>query len=520
MKPTNSSNQQSLILYLILIPSLLLALWVVQNPDVALPLMEQPILILPYLVEKFGLLKVVAYTVATISCFWFFLIYANGHQNSNVQRGAQVVSARKLKALLKKQPRSKNQPQLTIAGMPIPKEYETLGFFIFGSPGSGKTQAISQMVGVLKQRTDFRGMVFDRNGEMLEKFYDPQRDLIFNPFDARSVHWSHVHEAARPETMAAGLIPQESAREPFFSNAGRAVIAELFRLTKSNQELWELLKSDNQTLSSFLSGTLAARYLAEERTATSVLSTVSNYCQFYPYLTQPRNKALSFYDWAANSSPRWVFVTLRENDSELLKPLHSLIFELMLNGLLSKEERSIKTAVVIDELGALNQLPSLNRLLSESRKDGGCPILGTQTEAQITKIYGQEDTRIILQGTKTKLILNCADPQTAETMSKIIGRQELLDTTENQSRSHHSGRTGSGSSVSFNQQFREVSAVMPSQLQDLPKLKGYLKLASLPAALVKLKVNKLVTRARRFVPLQDSSPKQQGIDEQWSDFQS
>jgi hypothetical protein len=59
-------------------------------------------------------------------------------------------------------------------------------------------------------------------------------------------------------------------------------------------------------------------------------------------------------------------------------------------------------------------------------------------------------------------------------MSRIIGKQELLETTENQSRSHHSGRNGSGRTLSFNQQFREVSAVMPSQLQDLPKLKGYL----------------------------------------------
>ena len=71
-----------------------------------------------------------------------------------------------------------------------------------------------------------------------------------------------------PETMAAALIPQESTKEPFFSNAGRAVMAELFRSTKSNAELWSLLKSDTQTLSSFISGTLAARYLGEERAAT------------------------------------------------------------------------------------------------------------------------------------------------------------------------------------------------------------------------------------------------------------
>jgi hypothetical protein len=516
MKPTNSSNQQSSVIYIVLMPILLLLLWAVQNPDVALPLMEQPILIFPYLVEQFGLLKVVASAGVTTSCFLLLLINSNGHQNNNVLRGAQVIPARKLKALLKKQSRYKNQPQLTIAGMPIPKEYETLGFFMFGSPGSGKTQAISQMVGVLKQRTDFRGMVFDRNGEMLEKFYDPQRDLIFNPFDARSVHWSHVHEAARPETMAAGLIPQESAREPFFSNAGRAVIAELFRLTKSNQELWELLKSDNQTLSSFLSGTLAARYLAEEKTATSVLSTVSNYCQFYTCLTQPRNKALSFYDWAANSSPRWVFVTLRENDSELLKPLHSLIFELMLNGLLSNEEKSIKTAIVIDELGALNQLPSLHRLLSESRKYGGCPILGTQTEAQITKIYGQENTRIILQGTKTKLILNCADPQTAETMAKIIGKQEFLHLAENHSRSRHSGRSGNGRTDSLNEQLRESYAVMPDELANLRDLHGYLKIAQYCSP-IKLKPKRFDACARRFVSIQNSAT-DQNIQDQWRDL--
>ena len=156
--------------------------------------------------------------------------------------------------------------------------------------------------------------------------------------------------------MAAALIPQESAKEPFFSNAGRAVMAELFRQTNSNRELWSLLRSDTKALHSFLAETLAARYLGEERAATSVLSTISNYCQFYADLTQPQRKALSFYDWGKNNSPRWIFVTLREDESELLKPLYSLIFELMLKGLLSNQNRTIKTAIIIDELGALNQL--------------------------------------------------------------------------------------------------------------------------------------------------------------------
>ena len=185
--------------------------------------------------------------------------------------------------------------------------------------------------------------------------------------------------------------------------------------------------------------------------------------------------------------------------------------------MLSNEQRTRKTAIIIDELGALNQLPSLNRLLSESRKFLGCPILGTQTEAQITKIYGREDTSIILQGTKTKLILNCADPQTAETMAKIIGKQELIYTTNNRSRSHHSGNRGNGRTITMNEQLRESYAVMPAELQDLPELKGYLKISGEPATLVKVRVQKFSARARRFIssPVMSVVQKDETIQQQW-----
>jgi Type IV secretion-system coupling protein DNA-binding domain len=523
MKANNNNLNSSLVASFLSIIFLSLALWGVNNTETALFLIEHPEVILSYLIDQFGYLRLFAgvLTTALMLSLLFIKPKRNLQQhNQNVLRGAKVIPARQLKAILRKEPKSKHKPQLEIVGLPIPEQLEDRGFFMFGSPGTGKTQAISQMTAILRKRKDFRAIVFDRNGDMLEKFYDPQRDLIFNPFDARSVHWSHVHEKARPETMAAGLIPQESEKEPFFSNAGRAVMAELFRQTKSNQELWSLLISDNQTLSSFVSGTLAARYLAEERTATSVLSTAANYCQFYACLTQPRNKALSFYDWAANSSPRWIFITLREDESELLKPLHSLIFELILEGLLSNKDRTRKTAIIIDELGALNQLPSLDRLLSESRQYGGCPILGTQTEAQITKIYGQENTRIILQGTKTKLILNCADPQTAETMAKIIGKQEFLHLAENYSRSRHTGRSGNSRTDSLNEQLRESYAVMPDELANLRDLHGYLKIAQYCSP-IKLKPKRFDACARRFVSIQNSSTDQgkQSIQDQWSDYQ-
>lgn len=516
MTRKTTKNNDSLLGMVFILALVFLLNWAVSNQEIALTLAEQPQLILPYLVEQFGLLRLILATIIIIGLLWL-LIRISGDNNANVVRGAKVISAHKLKNTLKKQPKLKHQPQLELAGMPIPATYENRGFFLVGSPGSGKTQAISQMVAVLKQRNDFRGIVFDPGGELLEKFYDPDKDIIFNPFDSRSCHWNHTSEPTRPETIAAGLIPMGLSKEPFFATAGRAVMSELFRKTQSNGELFELLQGKMETLSSFLSGTLAARYLEEPKAATSVLSTVANYCQFYSALVERKGKTLSFYRWGESDSPRWIFVTLRENDAELLKPLYSLVFELMLKGLLSNEERTRKTAIVIDELGALNQLPSLHRLLSESRKFLGCPILGTQTEAQITKMYGQEDTRIILQGTKTKLILNCADPQTAETMAKIIGKQESVQVTSNRSRSTHRG--GQNRTVSENEQIKESYAVLPAELQDLPDLRGYFKMAGLPAAAVKVKVKKFPRRIERFVPRVNLGREQDSIQKQWQRFE-
>lgn len=535
MKAKKNSNS-SLIATFIMIALLLLVYWGMENTEVALFLIEHPVMILPYviekLVDKFGYFKLVS-GVFVITFISIFILLTPKDKltshNRSVVRGAMVIPKHKLKAILNRQSkaterreRKKTQlPQLEIGGIPIPNDYEQLGFFTFGSPGTGKTQTISQMIATLRDRKDFRGIIFDRNGEMLERFYDPTRDIIFNPFDARSVGWSHVNEAARPEAMAKGLIPQESEREPFFSNAARIIIAELFHQTKSNQELWSLLISDTKTLHSFLTGTLASRYLGEEKSATSVLSTLTNYCQFYKYLTeieqqsQNQKQKISFYDWGRKDCPNWIFITIKENDAEILKPLHSLVFELMLRGLLSNEHRRMKTAIIIDELGALNKLPGLSDLISGGRKFGGCQILGTQTQAQLTKIYGREDTATILQGTQTKLILKSVDHETATLMANIIGNQDVKSIIENYSRSRRSGRNGNGRTNGFSQQYREVYAVMPDEIKRLPKLSGYIYIDKYCAP-VKLKARDFPVRARSFVPLPNHKP--QSIQEQWRDW--
>ena len=439
----------------------------------------------------------------------------------NVKRGTRVISSQAVQSYLevkqqqwlKQTGKLEARPQLSIAGVKLPTDLENLGFFMVGGPGSGKSQAIAQLLLEMQQRSDFRVIVFDRNGEFLEKFYQPT-DLLFNPADVRSVSWSHCHEQARAETIAAALIPEAHGDDAFFTDAARSLLADLYNRCDSNAEIWEVLAGLTvEELCDFVKGGLSHRYFISEKTGGSVLSTLINFVRFYNELDDG-GESISFINWAQSDDPRSLWLPLFEEDSELYKPLYSAAFELVLKGLLSNETRQIKTAVVIDELGALNRLRSLSRLLSESRKFLGCPVLGTQTEAQLRKTYGEEDTRIVLQGTKTKLILNCGDPDTAELGARVIGRQERIDRLE----SHSSSGSLLGA-FSKSESIRETYAVLPSELQALPKLQGYLAIADgTPAAKVqitpksypcissRLERKRHLFRAKRYPPPPSPSP--------------
>jgi hypothetical protein len=356
-------------------------------------------------------------------------------------------------------------PQLTIADFRLPPYLENLGIFCIGSPGSGKTQAIAQLLNTLSQRPDFRVICFDRNGEFTEKFYQSEQHLLFNPKDSRTVFWNHKKELVRPETIAAGIVPLDSHQEQFWTHTARNLLSDIYGRTDNNAQVWATLSTLSQReLKELLRDSAFYKYFDSEKTVASIIATLCTYTRFYRELPD-NSESFSFSEWAKADDPRSLFLPLFEEDAELYKPLYSMIFELILKGLLSNRERKIKTAVVIDELGALQKLPSLVRLLSEGRKFNVCPILATQTQAQINRVYGEYDTQIILQGTATKLILNCRDPQTAETMADLIGKQERLEELSS---------SNSREQTIF---IREAYAVMPSELQALPSLQGYLLIA-------------------------------------------
>jgi type IV secretory pathway TraG/TraD family ATPase VirD4 len=134
---------------------------------------------------------------------------------------------------------------------------------------------------------------------------------------------------------------------------------------------------------------------------------------------------------------------------------------------------------VIDELDALGQIDGLKDALARLRKFDARCILGFQSIAQVSSTYGHGDAHTIVENCGNTLILRCSASEgggTARFASQLIGEREVLRTTVSKSRRV----TEVLGSTTHNQHLSVESAVLPSQVEQLPDLTGYLKYASNP----------------------------------------
>jgi len=107
-------------------------------------------------------------------------------------------------------------------------------------------------------------------------------------------------------------------------------------------------------------------------------------------------------------------------------------------------------------------------------------ILGFQSIAQVSGTYGDAEAQTIVENCGNTLILRCSASENggmARFASRLIGEREVV-------REHvsHSRRVGLLSephtSVSRSTQHAIETAVLPSEIEELPDLVGYLKLAT------------------------------------------
>jgi type IV secretory pathway TraG/TraD family ATPase VirD4 len=134
-------------------------------------------------------------------------------------------------------------------------------------------------------------------------------------------------------------------------------------------------------------------------------------------------------------------------------------------------------------LDALGAIDGLKDALARLRKFGGRCILGFQSVAQVSGTYGAAEAQTIIENCGNTLILRCSGSEnggTSQFASRLIGEREVVRRQVSRGRDSEFGLMvrGARRSTQVSEQHTVEPALMPSELEQLPDMAGYLKLAS------------------------------------------
>ena len=187
----------------------------------------------------------------------------------------------------------------------------------------------------------------------------------------------------------------------------------------------------------------------------------------------------------AQASPFLTGVTsLQENILEWLTPV-AIILVMVLGGMamanrMNRPEEDQHIWFVVDELDALGAIDGLKDALARLRKFGGRCVIGFQSLSQVSNTYGTGDAQTITENCANTLILRCSGSDnggTSHFASRLIGEREIVRRQTSRGRDYELFKAGRRSTNVATQHVTEA-AVMPSELEQLPDLAGYLKTAS------------------------------------------
>jgi type IV secretory pathway TraG/TraD family ATPase VirD4 len=437
-----------------------------------------------------------ALTMAAVGCAKLFARGMRPEGRETYKRGVLIADG--VRWQRRSARRKKWSPELlTFGGVAIPPKDESKHFKVIGTTGTGKSTAIRELLGAAIARGD-RAVFADPDAGFLERFYNRHRgDIILNPFERESARWNpfaEIRDTFDVEHLARGLIPDcddAGARE--WRSYARTFLSAVLRYCRFSghpqaDDLWRLsMVASAAELRPIVAGTPAQPFLDPDnaRMFGSIRSVMGSAIAAFEYIERQRAAPFSVREWVRDrASPSLLFIPYRAGQIAALRSLiatwmHLAIFEAMSQP----QHDDQRLWFVIDELDALGAVDGLKDALARLRKFGARCVLGFQSLAQVSSTYGDGAAHTIIENCGTTLILRCSgseDGGTSQFASRLIGEREVLRRQVSRGRDRESAFSSRGArrSRSVTDQRVTETAVMASELEQLPDLCGYLKGAS------------------------------------------
>jgi len=427
-----------------------------------------------------ALFEIVVTFTAGCACALVLFTY-RGHDILGIKklRGSDLVTVPQLRRLLK---RERQASKIRISGLPLVKDSETQHLLLTGTTGAGKTNMLNELLPQIRLRKN-RAIIFDVTGEFVDRFYNPKTDIILNPLregGANWLPWNDCHTDEEYNNLAAAFVDGESIKsDRYWEDAARAVLVEAFKKEATTKSIESMLRVINRgelkEFCEYFADTDAAGYVSKEaeKGTASVRSTLISKIERLKYLQDGGD--FSIKDWVnGKEDSGWLFVTSTPNELDTLKPLISAWANIAIKGILDRPHsgKNNKMWFVLDEMPAMQKIPSLSMVLAQGRKYGACVVAGIQNIAQLDRIYDKSGAQELLDLFRTKFFFAVSDNNIAEYASKSLGEVEIDETKESLSYGSNTMRDG----VNINSAQKIKRLVLPDEVKNLPARTCFVKL--------------------------------------------
>ena len=366
-----------------------------------------------------------------------------------------------------------------------------------GGTGAGKSQVL-RAAALHARKMGAPAIIPAVEDSLFQALYDPDRDTILCPWDARSVDWSPLAEVQNVDTdpalLASCLIKKANGESETWAQYARVLLSAMIKRTVeeggSMADLLRLFK-DEAALASAMEDMAGESLLREgnERMMGSVIGTADAGATILRDVARDltADEGWSVRWWvdeqvrlADSGKPAgFLWILLGETVRDKMEPIVTVTLAIATRALLSSSERPARRFfMLVDEVSTFPALPSFQSALARGRKYGLSVWFGLQGISQMQETYGPHGAASLLACLSSQVLFRTADAESAKWASDLIGTRHLTRTSTSKSTSEANGMgQGGGSSTSTSEQHTIEHAVLPSEIGGLPDLRAYVRIA-------------------------------------------
>ena len=441
--------------------------------------------------------------IATILYLGAFYISSKTEKIEKFVRGHDITPIDEFNKKLAKEAKKNPLSIIKIGNTHIPFEMESKHMLILGTSGSGKSVLLHQIIAQINERkftkrTNEKCILYDLKGEFIEKQYNSKLDLIFSPFDKRSVQWNLFNEIEQYpdfDVIAEGLFATDDTKNKYFYDCAKDVFrAGLIFLKQegrtTNRDIAEFFsKSTEEIVVDFMKlpphEQTAIKHIdkSDSTTSANIMSLLLERNHFLKYLTD-MDGTFSFRkfirDQALDANGQYIpkpnlFILNVDQYKSIFKPVMTLIINTMIQQTLSlPDDISRRIFFIIDELGSLFRLDSVIDLITVGRSKGASLICANQDLGRIEEAYGRANLKTFYNNFNTNFTFRIREPETAEFLSKAIGEKQIIKVNE----SRQVSPSDIGDRKSWAEQEKTERLVIPTEFQTLPDLTAIVNIAN------------------------------------------